>query len=401
MSKTISYNGRWIPIRDEAEYEVLLQESNIRWLKDPGGQRTFGFDSLVDGMEYTSAVEGPARATEGPPSASYTAGPANPGFRFPAPPNFSDSVARVFRLYPSGLFGCCGTAVAISKQRLLSANHPFEDDKYTEDGKVVKIKYQGPVVVFIASQLLTATIIVRSVRLDAVELVLDKPCDTIVSLAIANSRQIPLLAPVVLAHFPLFHDNSYFRSYRAIVKQGQLEGKIHQDDPSIAEFSFSFYKGDRRKNYQGKGMTFLPGRNVPPEPLLTTGVLGATYLARSRGFANYQSFQNSSGGAVLVSSPEGWLILGIHLGVTSDIGDSTHMCLAQEQLDKLGIKEEAPPKRAKPAEDEAEQDTQSLASEDGNFDSKKSPSENLGYFSFADSLLGHLEKKKNKPAKSK
>jgi len=101
----------------------------------------------------------------------------------------------VFRLYPSGLFGCCGAAVALTRTKLLSARHLFE--KGSE-------KYEDPVVVYIASRFLSATIDGRNHGLDVVSLTLGKPCDDIQPLPKAAPHFIRGLQPVVLVHFPLF-----------------------------------------------------------------------------------------------------------------------------------------------------------------------------------------------------
>lgn len=60
------------------------------------------------------------------------------------------------------------------------------------------------------------------------------------------------------------------------------------------------------------------------------------------GYANYQCFQNSSGGAVVIDTQDGWQLLGIHLGPTSnDNSDSiqtlTHILLSPEQLQTAEI----------------------------------------------------------------
>jgi len=252
-------------------------------------------------------------------------GEAASSHQFSQPPQFSSSVGRVFRLYSSGLYGCCGAAVAISKSKFLSSRHLFEKGSQI---------YQGPVVVFIASQFLNATIDGRSRGLDVVSMTLSKTCDAIQPLPKAESRFFRMLQPVVLVHFPLFHDNSVFNTHYTIMKEKLGEEKFKETN-SVKVHEFRI---DPKKPKKGKGITFYPGANVLLEPLLSSGTLGARYPERGRGYASYHCFQNSSGGAVVIDTPRGWQLLGIHLGATTDDNSAlTHVLLATEQLEEAGI----------------------------------------------------------------
>jgi len=190
------------------------------------------------------------------------------------------------------------------------------------------------VVVYIASHFLSATIDDRG--LDVVSMTLDKPCDAVQPLPKAKPYFVGAVQPVVLVHFPLCQDNSTFNTHCALKKAKLGEKNCKEESTESA-----LYIRTKPSLGEGKGITFAPGENALVEPLLSSGTLRGKYPKHGRGFANYQRFQNSSGGAVVMSTQDGWQLLGIHIGATAPDDNSaplTHILLSPEQLENAGVK---------------------------------------------------------------
>lgn len=97
-------------------------------------------------------------------------------------------------------------------------------------------QYEGPVVVYIASRFLKATID-GSRGLDVVSLILGQPCDAVQPLPKAEPVLVRVLQPVVLVHFPLFQDNSIFNTHCALMKENLGEEKS-KEEPTVEVHEF-------------------------------------------------------------------------------------------------------------------------------------------------------------------